>query len=77
LGKARKAEKAKEQKENCGDKENPATKTRKPSRALPTTHIHTRHGRVADSKEGDSLKEKFAFAFMLSLTEQSHRVNPI
>lgn len=58
MGKERKVEKGKEQKENCSDKENPVIRfeTRNSSGALATTYIHTWHGRGTDSKEGDSLK---------------------
>lgn len=67
-GGQRKVEKAKEQKENCSDKDNPATETRKSKGALATTYIHTWRSRGTDSKEGDPLKEKFPSAFMLNLT---------
>lgn len=50
-------------------KENPAIgfETQKSSRALATTYILTWHCRGTDSKEGDSLQEKFSFAFMVNI----------
>ena len=41
MGKERKVEKGKEQKDNHSDKDNPATETRKSRAALATVYIHT------------------------------------